>query len=98
MYFFVTLSSPHNTSASVAYATSYGSAGPNDFQATSGTLNFSAGETSKWILITTSQDLFIESPETFAFNLSSPSGGVTISDGAAVGTIIDDDDCGVSCQ
>lgn len=98
MYFFVTLTPAHTSTVTVNYATSYGSAGTADFQAKSGVLTFTAGQTSKSVLISTTQDRWMEGAETFYFNLSNATGGVPISDGSAIGTINDDDDCGVSCQ
>ena len=92
LLFSVTLSAAHSSAISVDYATAYGSAGANDFTATSGTLTFNAGETSKAFAVSTIQDTLIESNETFTVNLSSPTGGATISDGQGIGTIFDDDE------
>jgi Calx-beta domain len=77
---------------SVNYATAAGTAGSSDFQARSGTLTFAAGETSKTVTVPTTQDLLVESTESFTINLSGATGGATIADGQGVGFIYDDDE------
>jgi Ca2+-binding RTX toxin-like protein len=57
----------------------------------SGSVTFAAGETSKTISITIAGDVAVESDEGFTLALSSPSAGTTISSGAVLGTIINDD-------
>jgi len=79
---------------SVDYATSNGSAtAGSDYTAIPLTrLNFAQGETSKTVSVTIKGDTVVEGNETFAVNLSNAVGaGATITDGAAVGTILNDD-------
>jgi hypothetical protein len=61
-----------------------------DFIQTSGTLQFNPGETRKTVQVTVCGDNLNESNETMVLHLSNPA-GATITDGFAVGTIIDDD-------
>lgn len=89
MLFSVSLSQAPTSSMSVSYVTSNGSAGSYDFYAKNGTLTFSAGQTSQAISVSTKADSVNEPNETFTVNLSSPTGGASISDGQGVGTIID---------
>ncbi|OYW60632.1 MAG: hypothetical protein B7Z30_03865 [Rhizobiales bacterium 12-68-15] len=91
MSFTVTLSAASSSAVSVAYATSNGTAtSGSDYAAATGTLTFAAGETSKTIQVTVNGDTAVEGNETVNLTLSSPS-GATIADGAAVGTIANDD-------
>ncbi|MBX7494543.1 hypothetical protein K3172_01590 [Qipengyuania sp. 6B39] len=94
LVFTVSLSSAYSSSIGVAYATAYGSAGSADIYPASGTLSFAAGQTSQTVSVYSKQDIRVEANETFTLNLSSPTGGATISDGQGVGTITDDDDVG----
>jgi VCBS repeat-containing protein len=57
----------------------------------SGTVEFADGETNKTVTILVEGDTTIESSETFFVNLTSPTGGATISDGQGLGTILNDD-------
>jgi YD repeat-containing protein len=75
----------------VDYATATGSAGSGDFTAVSGTLTFTGGQTSKTVVVNTTQDTATEGNETFTVILSNQTSGSTISDGSAVGTITDDE-------
>jgi aryl-phospho-beta-D-glucosidase BglC (GH1 family) len=91
MLFTVTLSRAAASAVSVAYATEAGTAqAGTDFTATSGTLSFAAGETSKTIAVTILGDAAVEADERFSLMLSSPS-GATILDGTAQGVIANDD-------
>jgi serine protease len=76
-----------SAAASVAFATTAGSAGDGtDFTVTSGTINWAAGESGKkTISVAIAPDAAIEADETFTVTLSSPS-GVTIY-GAATATV-----------
>ncbi len=61
-----------------------------DYQTASGTLTFTAGQTSKTITITITPDKKAEPTETFTVVLSSPT-GATIVDSTGVVTIVDND-------
>jgi hypothetical protein len=64
---------------------------PGDYtQASSQTLDFFIGETTRTITVPVNGDTTDEPDETFKVNLSSPS-NATISDGKGIGTITDDD-------
>jgi hypothetical protein len=82
----------------VDYTTADGTAtSPADYDATSGTVTFAPGEVTKPVTVQIAGDNIDEADETFAVNLSSPS-GAPIVDGTGVGTIHDDDRNGVfSC-
>ena len=58
--------------------------------AQTGTLSFTAGQTSKTISVTVNGDTTVEPNETFLVNLSSPS-GATLADAQGQGTITNDD-------
>lgn len=89
--FTVRLNQASTGTVTVAYATSdgTGTAG-SDYLATSGTLTFNAGETSKAIAITVNGDTTVEADETFNITLSAPSAAV-LGDALGVGTIGNDD-------
>lgn len=78
---------------SVQYATSNGTAvSGSDYTATSGTLNFADGDTSKTFNVTSLQDSAAEADETIVLTLSNPGGGAALgSPNQAVITIQDDD-------
>jgi Calx-beta domain len=89
--FAVTLSAASGREITVDYGTADASAlAGADYTATSGTLTFAAGETSKSVDVPVKGDLVYEGNETFAVSLSSPSNAGT-ADADAVGTITDDD-------
>jgi hypothetical protein len=98
--FTVTLSHAAASNVTVNYATANDTATAGaDYTATSGTLTFAAGETSKTIAVTVNGDQVDEgASETFKVNLSSPSNNAQLSatSGAieGVGTIINDDTAG----
>lgn len=77
--------------ASVHYATSNGSATAGaDYTATSGTLNFIAGQTSATFNVPILDDNLVEGNETFNLTLSSPSPGATLgAQATATVTIVD---------
>ncbi|WP_300972989.1 Calx-beta domain-containing protein [Sphingomonas sp. LHG3406-1] len=56
-----------------------------------GTVSFAAGETSATIRVPVAGDRVGENGETFSVQLTAPSGGATIGDGTATGTIANDD-------
>ncbi len=92
--FTVSLSQASAFASSVNFSTANGTAtAGQDYSASSGTINFAAGETSKTASVTINGDLIPELDETFFVNLSAPN-NTTINDGQAVGTILDDDNPG----
>lgn len=90
--FTVLLSAAHTTTVTVDYATALGTALGGDFYATSGTLTFTPGQTSKSVAVTTKQDTKVENSESFYVNLANATGGSYIAHGSGVGTIFDDDE------
>jgi len=87
----VRLSPASRQVVSVSYATSDGTAtAPADYTATSGTLTFKAGETTKTITVAVVGDTGFEAEETLTVTLSNPV-GATIATAAAAGTILNDD-------
>ena len=85
--FEVTLDRARHTATSVDYATEDGSAeAGTDYEATSGTLEFAAGERSKTIAVTVLDDAHDEGDETLILRLSNPSGAY-LADAEATGTI-----------
>ena len=85
--FTVTLDEAASGTVTVDYSTSDGSADAgDDYTAKSGTLSFSAGETSKTISITIEDDTQNESDETFTVTLSNAS-GADLGTTSATGTI-----------
>jgi CSLREA domain-containing protein len=100
MLFTVTLSSPALGGESVDFATADQAVGPGhavagtcgnvgaDYQATNGTVSFSAGQQFKTISVTVCSDADNAEPdETFLVNLTNPQGGVVINTNQATGTI-----------
>ncbi|HET7008896.1 MAG TPA: Calx-beta domain-containing protein, partial [Candidatus Binatia bacterium] len=81
------------SNVAVAYATGNGSASAgSDYTATSGTLTFGAGETSKTFAVPIANDGLAEGNETINLSLSNPTGGATLGAlAAAVLTIVDDE-------
>jgi hypothetical protein len=91
MAFQVTLSSASTKTVTVEYTTSDGTANaPSDYVATSGTLTFAPGETTKTIDVPVVGDLTIEPDETFTATLSNPV-NATIAVDNGTGTIHNDD-------
>ncbi|MDO9713754.1 Calx-beta domain-containing protein [Paracraurococcus lichenis] len=89
--FTVTLSSAASGPVSLAYTTRDGTAvAGSDYVATSGTITFAAGETSKTISVALLGDQVVEPDETFTLALSNAT-GATITRGVATGTIQNDD-------
>ncbi|HEX8738222.1 MAG TPA: Calx-beta domain-containing protein, partial [Pyrinomonadaceae bacterium] len=82
--------SPNPTTVNYATANGTATAG-SDYVATSGTLTFAPGETTKTITVTINGDTLKEANEFFFVNLSTPSSNAVIADGQGVGIIIDDD-------
>jgi len=91
--FTVTLSTASTSRVTARFATSNGTAraGRNgDYTATSGTLTFNPGETTKTVSVAVLNDALVEANETFFIDLSRVSGAV-ISVGRGIGTILNDD-------
>jgi hypothetical protein len=87
----VTLSSASSQAITVRYRTVDGTAkAKEDYNATSGTLTFQPGETSRTIAIAIKGDRKREANETFFVELSNAA-GATIEDGSATVTILNDD-------
>ena len=93
----VTRSGGSASGVTVNYSTSDGTAiAGSDYAATSGTLTFGAGVTSKTFAIPIVKDTLDESDETVNLTLSNPTGGATLgTPDTAVLTIIDNDAGGV---
>ncbi len=90
--FTVTLSAASAQTITVHYQTGDGTAvAGEDYTATSGTLTFDPGETSKPVPVTILPDTVQESTEQFYLNLDSPSSNAFIADAQGVGTIPNDD-------
>jgi hypothetical protein len=89
--FVVTLSAAQGTDVTVGYTTGGGTAtAGSDYLASSGTVTFAAGQTTRPVDLTIVGDTTYEPDETFEVTLSSPVGAV-IGDGVGVGTILNDD-------
>jgi len=87
----VTLSQSSADSVTANYATANGTAvATQDYAATSGTLTFQPGETSRTISVSIKGDRKREANETFSVQLSNAV-GATIEDGSATVTILNDD-------
>ncbi|MBE9028497.1 DUF4347 domain-containing protein [filamentous cyanobacterium LEGE 11480] len=88
----VTRSGNTNGSASVNYATSDGTAtAGSDYTATTGTLNFANGETSKIFNINVINDVDGERNESVNLQLSNPIGGTIGAQSTAIFNILDND-------
>jgi len=88
--FTVSLASASAATTTVSYSTADGTAlAGTHYTATSGTLTFAPGETSKGILVPTLDDGVADPTRAFTVNLSNPTGGV-ITSGQGIGTILDD--------
>lgn len=94
--FTVTLSPSATGTVTVNYITSDGTAAASsDYTATSGTLTFLAGQTSKTVTVATVDDSVSEPTETMLVALASPTGGAIIGATAGTGTINDNDVSGM---
>ncbi len=90
--FLVTLSPAATKKVTVRLATANGSASSgSDYNSTSLSLSFAAGETSKSANVVIRGDAATEADETFFVNLSAPTGSAVIGRGQAVGSIVNDD-------
>jgi hypothetical protein len=89
--FTVSLSAASETPVAVDYATADGTASASDdYAPVAGTIVFQPGETTRTILVATSDNAAYESNESFSLLLSNSS-GATILDGQGVATIADND-------
>jgi len=92
MSFVVSLGSALASTATVNYATVAGTAlAGSDYVASSGTLTFLAGETSKTVSVQVNGDLVPEGNEAFTLQLSNPSANSGIVRATGTGTIFNDD-------
>ncbi|MEM6842468.1 MAG: Calx-beta domain-containing protein [Bacteroidota bacterium] len=99
LQFTVTLNFASSGTVTVNYATSDGTAtAGDDYSATSGTLTFNAGETSKTVDVTVSGDETVEVDETLTLTLSGVSGDAILGDDQATGTITNDDQATVTVE
>ena len=90
--FAVTLAGSSDRAATVSYATSDGTAvAGEDYEATSGTLTFARGESSRTLSVPLLDDSAHEATETFTVTLSSAENAEVAVD-QVVGRIVDDDD------
>ena len=88
--FTVTLTPPNEQVVTVDYTTTDGTAvADEDYSATSGTLRFAPGDTSKTIRVPVLEDATAEPVETFTVVLGNPSGTNVVHD-TGVGTITDE--------
>ena len=93
MTFTVTLSAAYDQAVTVKYATGDGSAtvAGGDYVATSGTLTFAAGQTTKTFTVTIKGDKKKEADESFYVLLSGASSNALIWYEYGTGTILNDD-------
>ncbi len=92
MQFRVTLATAATATETINWGLSGGTATNADFSsATSGTLTFAAGETTKTVTLTILGDTVVEPNETVSIALSNASSGLRIATGTATATITNDD-------
>jgi hypothetical protein len=91
--FTVTLSAAYDQAVTVNYATADGTAkvSDNDYVATSGTLTFAPGQTTKTVTVVVKGDKKQESNESFFVNLGGESDNVLLFDAQGLGIIVNDD-------
>lgn len=89
--FSVVLSLAYDVPVTVHYATADGTAkAGSDYQASSGSLTFAPGQTSKTLSVSVNGDRLAEPNETFFVNLSNPN-NAAITNGQGIGNIVDDE-------
>ena len=79
---------------SATWTVTLGTAAANDFGAAftaTGTVNFAAGATTAEVRLPVQGDTAFEGDESFTVTLSAPTGGATLADAVATGTITNDD-------
>lgn len=86
----LTLSAASATPITIAYTTADGTATGADYTTQTGTVTFQPGQTTRRILLATTDDLIVEPNETFTVQLSNAI-GATIGNTSATVTIVDDD-------
>ena len=91
--FTVTLSVPYDQPVTMSFSTLNGTAttGDNDYVATSGTLTFKPGETTKTLTIEVKGDAKKEANETFYLDLFGNSLNTLFTKSRGIGTILNDD-------
>lgn len=102
LVFTITRSGDTSGANSVNYATANGTAtAPSDYGAVNGTHTFTAGQTSKSVSISLPIGANGESTEYMYLNLSSPTGGASVSDSQGVGEIynyFEEPNCNPACS
>jgi hypothetical protein len=88
---FTTADGAFNPANGISDPSSFATAAAGDYVATSGTLTFAPGETTKIIYVQVFDDDISENDEYFFVNLSGATGGYFIDQALALGWIIDDD-------
>ncbi|MFO0691188.1 MAG: PQQ-dependent sugar dehydrogenase [Myxococcota bacterium] len=92
--FTVTLSPASGRSVTVPYTAANASASAgSDYVAASGSLVFTAGQTSRTLSVSIRGDALVELDETFTVTLGAPT-NATLADATATGTIVNDDSSG----
>jgi hypothetical protein len=92
--FTVTREGGSTGTVSATWAIGFGTASANDLaagQPLTGTVSFADGQTSATITVQIAGDTAFEGNETFTVTLSAPTGGASLADGQAIGTIVNDD-------
>lgn len=89
--FTIGLSAASTSPVTVDYETVDGTAKqPSDYEASSGSISFSPGETVKELVINIISDGVVESDESFSVRLSNPA-GATLARAEGIGTLLNDD-------
>ncbi len=89
--FTIGLNAASGRTVTVDYATANGTAtSPADYQARSGSLTFTPGQTTQQLTVLVNGDLLDEASETYVLNLTDPT-NATLADNQGGGAIIDDD-------
>lgn len=92
LIFTVTRSAGSFGAVGATWTVANGTTNAADFSgALSGTVSFADGETTATITVAVAGDTAFETNETFTVNLSSPTGGATITDISGAGTVTNDD-------
>jgi hypothetical protein len=90
--FTLSLSTASSSTVTVDYATANGTAtAGTDYTATSGTVTFFPGQTTRSILVPMLGNTTVEPNKTLFVNLTNPSAGATIAKNQGTGTILNDD-------